>query len=463
MHMELVLGIDLGTSYFKLGLFDRTGRLRGLGRVPVPADTADGTHCELAIDHFWSTLRTGLEQALRQAEAGCADICAVAYSSQANSFALFDERFEPLTPLILWPDTRAQPIDPAVEALWSRGDFLSVTGVGIPLCPELAVAKLCWLRQESPRLWAVARHIMTISDYLTFALTGRNAGDAGTAGLLGLQALEKETWWGEALALLDIAPDRLPELLRPGSVAGDVRHCGTKRLGLRSGIPFAVGSLDHHVAALGAGLGSLAAVSESTGTVLACLNLSSRIDAAAEVCCGPDFAPDRYYRLAFDGSGASVLEWYRDTHAPDLTIDELVRLAENVPPGCEGLVARPSANRYPALEGFLHVDRRHTPGHFARAIMEATTRALERLVDGLLSGQRPARILATGGGARSDLWLQAKANRLGCEFVRPACRESACFGAAMLAATAKGWFADCRDAGRAWVEIHKTFEPAASA
>ena len=60
--MELVLGIDLGTSFFKLGLFDRNGKLRGLGRVAVKTDNIDGARCELPAERFWLTLKKGLNQ-----------------------------------------------------------------------------------------------------------------------------------------------------------------------------------------------------------------------------------------------------------------------------------------------------------------------------------------------------------------------------------------------------------------
>ena len=61
-QMELVLGIDLGTSYFKLGLFDRDGKPRGLGRVAVKTDNADRARRELPAERFWLTLKKGLNQ-----------------------------------------------------------------------------------------------------------------------------------------------------------------------------------------------------------------------------------------------------------------------------------------------------------------------------------------------------------------------------------------------------------------
>jgi len=183
--MDLVLGIDLGTSYFKLGLFDRAGQLRGLGRVLVEKNTEQG-RCELAVDSFWSLLREGLAQACEEAGARCDQIRAVGYSSQANSFVLLDANSEPLTPLVLWPDRRVEEVDPAIQSLWQRKDFLATTALGMDVSPGFLVSKLHWFSQRQPEVWVCVKRIMTISDYLTHALTGQAVGDMGTAALLGL-------------------------------------------------------------------------------------------------------------------------------------------------------------------------------------------------------------------------------------------------------------------------------------
>ena len=91
--------------------------------------------------------------------------------------------------------------------------------------------------------------------------------------------------------------------------------------------------------------------------------------------------------------------------------------------------------------------------------MESVAVTLVSLVDQLCPDGRPATIAATGGGARSDLWLQIKADLLGAEFIRPACQEPACMGAAMLAAVSVGWFEDLKHAGAAWIAVDQRFAP----
>ncbi len=87
--MGFYLGIDLGTSYFKAGIFDEQGNLAGLGRCLVIKQTDDGKICELPIADFWVTLRKCINRAIEKAEINPNELIAVSYSSQANSFIPF--------------------------------------------------------------------------------------------------------------------------------------------------------------------------------------------------------------------------------------------------------------------------------------------------------------------------------------------------------------------------------------
>lgn len=454
--MEVLMGIDLGTSYFKVGLFDREGSLMGLGRTAVPA-AGPSPRAELGVEDFWSTLQTSFDEALTAAGARPDAIRSVGYSSQANSAICLGASGEPASPLVLWTD-RSRDVPPEFAALWQRADFLDRTGLGIgPVAGFAAVKYHDWLRTGTAGRGA---KLLTISDYLTHSLTGRYVGDAGTAALLGLEETPAGRWWSPALETIGAEEARLAELLPPGSEVGPCVGSGARRLGLADDCVLSVGSLDRHVAALGAGVGALADVSESTGTVLACLSLSEAWQPRAGCVAGPHVGGAGFFQLAFESDGAAVLEWYRREHAPAMSFAELSAAAAAVRPGCDGLCALPQANRRPGLEGFAGRTDAHGPGHFARAIMELLAEQLAGLLETLRPGAVPGRVLATGGGARSDLWLQIKADRLGTELVRTDCQEPACRGAAMLAGVGAGWFANLGAAQSAWVRAEKTFQPA---
>lgn len=434
--MRLLLGLDLGTSYFKVGLFSPEGELRGLGRVRVVTDTPAPGQVELPVERFVSLLRSGLDEALRAAGARASDIAGVSYSSQATTFLLLDAGDRPLTPLVMWTDTRGAPIEPEVAAFGASPEFHQRVGHA-GFVAESAVPKLRWFRRERPEIWARAARVMTISDYLTFLLTGQHMGDTSTAAFLGLQDLRTRGWWPEAFANLGLEFTKFSRLLAPGCACGRTAITATALFGLPVGIPFAVGAIDHHAAAVGAGLGSLTEVSISTGTVLAALALVDRIEPVPGCYHGPQTDGRRFYRLAFDADGAGKLEDYHRRVAPGKTLEELLAAAEQ---------ARREGNPDPIEVGVLE-------------ILTSVARAQAGLVAQVTGSRRVTRIAATGGGARSDLWLRLKAEALGATVVRPAVAEPACLGAAIFAAAAAGIHPSIAAAAAAMVRPAAEFQP----
>jgi xylulokinase len=317
----------------------------------------------------------------------------------------------------------------------------------VGLSGGFAVAKWGWFRANQPEVWKSVGRIMTMADYFTFALTGERVGDASTAALLGLYDLAKRGWWNEALRVCQVEEDKLSVPLSPGSPCGRTVARATALLGLPAGIPFAVGGLDHQVAALGSGLGRFADMSISTGTVLAAMALVDEVVPFRGCYHGPNFGGRGFFRLAFDPLGAGQLEDYQRRFAPGLTIEQLIALAARVPAG-----AKPAPDSGGARSDYEH-------GVGMRSLLESiavTHRVLGQRVAG---AGKVTRIVATGGGARSAVWLQIKADILGVPIVTPTCPERACLGAALLAGVAAGVFKDLTEASDQMVHEAICFNP----
>ncbi len=434
----LLLGIDLGTSYFKAGIFDAAGTLKGLGRVAVARQSPAPDRCELAAADFWKLLRSALAEALARAGADAKDIAGISYSSQANTFILLDQCDEPLTPLILWTDGRAGSLEPRLREFCQAPAFAQTTGLS-SLSGHHAAAKLRWFQDKDPGTWARTRRVMTLSDYFTFALTGERAGDASTAALLGLYDLGAKTWWRAALDACGLDADMLSAPLLPGAACAETTSRAPGLLGVPAGVKFAVGGLDHHLAAIGSGLGRLADMSISTGTVLAAIVLAPAIHPAPGCIHGPHIGGNGYYRLAFDPNGAGQLDDYQRRHAPGFTIEQLLAHAGDASP----------ANAETARHGAA-----------VHGILERTAIVHRRLVAKVADGRKVARVVATGGGSRSTLWLQIKADALGIPVVSPASPERACLGAAMFAGVAGGLHPSLAACAGVMVREGRTYIPA---
>lgn len=430
--MEFFLGIDMGTSYFKAGIFDEVGNLKGLGRRFVEKETGDGSRCELSVTGFWNTLHDCIEEAIRTADILPQEIKAVSYSSQANSFILLDKNNQPLTPLILWPDKRARELDFTLLNFFEEGEFITKTGLGIHPNSEFMTAKLSWVQIKQPELWKKVKSILSISDYLTFGLTGLKVSDMSTLSLTGLFDIQEHRLWKKAMESLNLSPDLFPPQKRMGSFVGNLDNRGAELTGLFPGTPYYLGGLDHHCAAIGSGIVQSDDISESTGTVLACVGSSSVFVPRKNYCTAPGLFEGQYFQMAFDNNGALSLEWYQKNFAGKYSIEELLEMAQKVEKGSEGLYAKPCANNYPGLEGFVNIQPVYKHGHFVRALLESTSESLAGLINILKGTNFLGKVISTGGGAQSQLWTKIKANRIKSDFVIPECGETACLGAALI-------------------------------
>lgn len=457
--MGFFLGIDLGTSYFKAGLFDKTGKIRGLGHQFVKKESENNTICELNLNVFWNTLHSCVSEALHGAGIFPGEITAVSYSSQANSFILLDGNDVPLTPFILWPDNRAEKTDARIEALGSRVDFNRITGLGITPGGQFTISKINWFRKIRPEIWGRVKSILSISDFLTFSLSGQKLSDASTSAMTGLLDITKCQWWDKSLEILDLDSSCLPVPKRTGTYAGQLTDDGAELIGLTSGIPYFLGGLDHHCAAIGSGLTQNANLCESTGTVLSCVAYSDDYSPKPDIFLAPGLSEKHYFRMAFDDNGAHSLEWYQNMYASDLSIPELLEMAKEVEPGCLGLVAQPFACRYDDLEGFLNIRPVHKHGHFVRAILESTAMSLKDLTGIIKKPGFQGAIVSTGGGAQSSLWVKIKADILETDFYIPNSHETACMGAAMIGAAGSEELGDWNEIVKEWVKFKEIVKP----
>lgn len=431
--MGFYLGIDLGTSYFKAGIFDNQGKLVGLGRHLVEKSKDDGIICELSIAAFWETLRKCVDQAIEKAEINSNEIVSVSYSSQANSFVLLDKSNKPLTPLILWPDQRAGKLSSALQSLVNNNDFQHKTGLGILPGIQSMAAKISWFQDNQPEIWQKTKSIMSISDFMTFSLTGQKVSDFSTASMTGLLNITDDKWWDKALTSLSINENYLNKPKRTGTYAGVLTEEGAKLLGLSASTQFFLGGLDHHMVAVGADLPDSDNISESTGTVLACVNYQKGYSPRNGINIAPGLERGFYFQMAFNENGATALEWYEKNYAPEFSIHELLEMAKKIEPNCNGLIALPCADKLEGLTGFQNISNKHTHGHFVRAILESTSFSLKQLVQELDVNNSSKAVISSGGGARSQLWIQIKADMLDKTFIVPECNELACKGAAKIA------------------------------
>jgi len=456
-----ILVVDLGTTYFKFTLFDRAGRLCELYRLTPPVHTELGGTVELDAGAFQNALADGINELARRTGRGLPDVEAVVFATQTNSFVLLDARDCPLTPIILWPGRRAANLEPELRRRAALSDFATTTGVPQVNC-QFMLAKLLWLRQHCPDVWTRTARLCLISDYLALLLTGRHVTEAGAAGLTGLLDIHRRRWWPEMLARFEISQPWLPEVVGAGTDVGPIASSAAQRFGLPESCRFVVGCLDQYAGAIGAGNITSGMMSETTGTVLATVQGADRFatDLGPGVFQGPALREGLYWRMAFGDISANYLHWYRDQLSDRPDFAQLAAAAGRIEPGAGGLKLRTDValNDVRPDSVFEGMTSRHTRGHAVRCIMETVARALGGQVTSLTPGVPPAVIRSAGGAARSELWLQIKADMLGVAVTATECPEPTSLGAAILAEVVLGT-ADVGTVAQQWVRLQPPRRP----
>ena len=335
-----------------------------------------------------------------------------------------------------------------------------------------------WKRRDSEVFDAAARFLL-VEDLILHRLTGRFVSEGGIQSTSLLYDIRQHGWWQPMLDRLELSPSRLPELTSPGSVVGTLGREAAETLRLPRSVVVVAAGMDQGAGAVGVGNVEPGFISESTGGALALQATVERPDGddTGQTPVYVHSAPDRYFYSPVCQTGGMALTWFRDRFG-DLEVsraaaegrdayDLLTELARSAPPGSQGLTMLPhlmgafSPEYEPWARGvFFGFTLAHGKAEFVRAILEGVAYMLRRNVELLAhAGAFADALHSHGGGAKSDLWCQIKADVCGTPVVRLEGQDAAVRGNAMLAGVAVGAFRDLAEARTAMVKADRRFEP----
>jgi xylulokinase len=320
---------------------------------------------------------------------------------------------------------------------------------------------------------------LLLEDYLLHQLTGQFVTEYALQTSSLMLDIESKEWWKPLLDFIGLSPDRLARLVEPGTIVGPLSEEGSAAVGLSPETIAVSGAMDQVAGAVGGGNVAPGIVTEMTGGALAEVVTLERptFDAKRRVPCHYHACRNSYCLLPWGQTAGMTLRWFRDqffdTEAERHreggvdAYDQMTHLAEQAPAGSDGLVALPHLEGAacpefnPAARGvFFGIDLRHTRGHFVRAIMESVAYMLKTHLDIVQElGVNADEVRSMGGGARSDLWLQIKADVLQRPVRRVAVEETACLGAAILAAVGVGVHPNLAKATSHMVRLGRVFLP----
>jgi len=459
----LLLGVDLGTTRLKVGVFDAQGELQALaGRdLPRPRSPAPD-EAELPIATYWNLFRSALAEMLAHVPSAGKRVAGVGICSQAQTFACFDEKGRPLAPALLWTDARAQ--DEARRLAEHLPGALYYRATGWPAVnPLLAAAKLAWLTARCPELMSRCRRVLFAPSYLAWRLTGEQAVDDNIAAMSGLYHLRRAAWWPRALQACGVDSAVLPPIIPCGESVGMITSQMASALGLRQ-CPVILAGNDQSAAALGAGISENEAfLGLGTGLVAYRLIPAASPFRWPRPVRGPVPLPGKHFALLADNCACAALDWLIDVAGGRLSAHQAIARGLASPPGANGARMSPHLRGrmwpQPGLDiggALWNLNSSHCFDDLLRAALEGIACAARELLS-LLRCRGPVRVL--GGGAQSDGWMQLFADFCGLVVERPACTEASVMGAALLAALRTGLTSMPPPAGSEWGRVESTWLP----
>jgi xylulokinase len=441
----MFVGIDIGTQSLKVAVVDGAMCVCGEAAASYRPNFPRPGWAEQDPALWERALAATIADALRQAGAAPAQVQALGICGQLDGCVAVDAGGRALTPCLIWMDRRAQAETADVPAALVR------RRAGLVIDAGHMAAKIRWLKRHDVRAASAARFHQPVS-YLVQRLTGSAVIDHALASTTMLYALDRRGFDPALLDLFEIDAAELPELAEAADCAGLLSAQGSALTGLPSGLPVAVGTGDDFSTPLGAGVvkpGQLTVIL-GTGEVVGAVHAHPLIDEHGLV--ETHAYPGGACFLENPGwlSGGAVA-WLCDLLGID-GFGALDAAAAAAPIGADG------ASFIPALTGAMapewNADARgcfygltpsHGRSHFARALLEGCAFAMRDVADRLQDmGAEFAALLLLGGGARSRLWAQMRADILGLPVLVPSRVDTSPVGAAMLASVASGQTADLR-------------------
>ncbi len=464
--MPVYLSFDIGTTALKTALVDQSGRLLALHTAEYTPESPRPDWAQMSPATYWEAAVAGTHSVFAQANADSSELVAIGFSSQGQSFVPLDSAGVELYDVIVWVDRRAQGIVDSWQDDWlTKQQFQQITGYPW-ISAELTVFKLGWLAKNAPQVHGAAK-FLCLPDYLIYRLTGEFATDYNIAQMSGLYDIVARDWSVPLLEAAGINAAQLPKVYPPATAVGEVHNQAAVELGIPAGVPVCTGCNDQMAGAIGAGNVRPGVVTETTGTALGIIATTETLLEDDRMYVGIHAVPGLFYAMPFGITSAVVLKWFRDLCAPGTAYEEFLRGVGEITAGCDGLTVLPhfsgtaSPTFNPHARGAINgLTLAHSRLHIARAIMESCACLLQEVLDIVAAHDLSIRaIRSLGGAARSDLWLQIKADLLGMTLERPACSDAASLGAAALAATGTGQFSSIPAAADQWYQVGQTFEP----
>jgi xylulokinase len=457
------MGIDIGTFESKGVLTDETGAVVARLSCGHEMESPRPGYAEHDAEATWWAGFCRLSHGLiEQSKTDPAAIRAVCCSTIAPCCLPVDAACRPLRKAILYGvDVRALEEIRYLEDQLGQEQILQACGT--PLTAQSAAAKILWIRNHEPDIYQAAARFVTGTTFLVARLTGAYVIDRYTAASWVPLYDPHSQDWGAADPALFCRPDQLAECRWTAEIAGTVTRQAASETGLAVGTPVAIGTADAAAEAISAGVRAPGDMLLMYGSSIFIIHVTDRWRPDRRIWTAPYLFPDTYVVSAGMSTAGTLTRWFRDNLARDLVqgqaagagnaYDLLAEETRDLPPGSAGLIVLPylSGERTPIndpqAKGMIFgLNLCHTRAHLFQACLEGVGYGIAQhfaLFDEM--GLDTRKVMAVGGGTKSERWLQIVSDISGKTQQTVAEGIGAAYGDALLAALSVGHYRSVQD------------------
>ena len=457
------IGCDVGSQSLKGLLLDPSGTVVAQASAAYDVHYPHPGWAQQDVRDWRTALGTVVRGLLHTGSIDATEIGTLGLASQVDGLVAVDSEGDALHPAIIWLDRRASAQADTIDGL-DEPAIRRITGLNLDA--SHVAPKILWLRDNHLDAYECAAGLLLPGSALVAWLTGERVVDHANASSTLLYDVTERRWSPEMLEATGLDADRLGTIQAASAIAGPLRPSPAEEIGLTPSTNVVVGTGDEHGASLGAGAIRAGIVVDITGTAepVAVAATEPVIDDTGLVETHGHADP-RVWLVENPGfvSGGSV-RWFQDLFG-GASVAELDRSAESeTAPGSDGVTFLPALSGSTAPRWndrargvFAGLSLNHGRSHLFRSVLEGCSFALRDIVDRLdAMGLAADEIRVVGGGARSRLWLQMKADVTGRRVRVLDTDEATALGAAMLAGVGSGTFRDLDEAVAALTTLQPT-------
>ncbi|WP_075293127.1 FGGY-family carbohydrate kinase [Pararhizobium arenae] len=461
-----IMTLDLGTTNIKVASYTRSLTPIVLESKSVAYIQENG-FVEFDAEKYFADIVDTIRLCFRKsATADDWSPIQLVVTGQAESLVVTDRFGKPLRNGISWLDMRSRNECQELSSRFDNDTCYRITGQP-EIIPTWPLTKMLWLKRHEKECFKQVEKFFLLKDYIIFRLTGKFVGEHSIYPFSHYFDIVAKKYWSAPLDYCGVSIDKLPTLIEPCTVVGELLQDIRSTIGLPPGCVVNAGALDHFAGMIGTGNIGPGMVSESAGTVSSIATFVESPFLAAShvpVYCGP--FNNTYIYLPVCESGGISLEWFKNNFVERMSFAAIDK-------HCARKNFDPRLTFLPYLNGvnppefdanatgvFFGAKIAHDSSDFALAIMFGVACLLRKNIENLRSaGIRFEQVISTGGGARSALWSQIKANICRLPVAVPAEEEAPSLGAAIIGSVSCGYFSTYQEASDNSVNIKQIYHP----